>query len=142
MVSTSNPRNSSRADTVSSPPDCCCCPPLLPDHPLQCKEPLGARLGTERAAASERPSSRAPVVMFLSLYLASSLTASCPTTSTLQSCNTRRKRPMRTNHSPSRSLLSYFLFLPPLTVLSNNAYRHRDNAATTRHPYALSFLSF
>jgi hypothetical protein len=78
---------------------------------------------------------------FSFLLISHPLTALCLTTSTLQSCNTRRKRPMHTNHSPSHSLPSYFLFLSTShTVLLNNAYQY--NVAIMWHPYALSSLSF
>jgi hypothetical protein len=83
-----------------------------------------SELGSEQSEPLHR-SARCHVPLLIIVHLSFSfllisrpLTALCPTISTLQSCNTRRKRPMHTNHSPSRSLPSYFLFFPPLTPCS------------------------
>ena len=110
------------------------------------------RLGTktERTSATGRPPSRVPLLIFLLIFSNISCRFYCLTLNTAaSSCDTRRVRATRSFQSQSfppslpRSFILLFIFLSltPLVSLSRTTLTV-DQAAATRHPYALSFILF
>ena len=100
-------------------------------------------VGEWQTPASERPTSRDLLIIFPSFLFFLLAPYLAPFKPPRQQKSLQARRPTRPNPNPSRphfSVLLSILSSPLLASLSNNSCRH--NAATTRHSYALVFMTF
>src|SRR6266852_3609044 len=102
---------------------------------------VGAKIGTERTSASDRSHVSRAVLNFHFPFIFSLISSSsCSTTKGPSGCDTRRKRPTRPIHTPSRSHCLPPLFHTSRLTLSDNTLG--QHLPTPSHYHAAAVRTF